>query len=86
VGTAAFVYKIERDGTELYYQDSRDAGQSVFRIDPKAGKSERIFDCAKFLRDGAVRCAFEGRAPDGSIVVSVSSSWADLFAFDVELP
>jgi Tol biopolymer transport system component/DNA-binding winged helix-turn-helix (wHTH) protein len=86
VGTASFMYKIERDSSDLYYQDSRDPGQTVFRIDARTGKTERVFDCTKLLRDGAMRCAFEGRAPDGSFVFSVGSSWADLFAFEVELP
>jgi Tol biopolymer transport system component/DNA-binding winged helix-turn-helix (wHTH) protein len=86
VGSANFVNAIRSDSNELYYQDFRDPGQAVFRIDPRTATAQRVFDCTKLFRDGALRCGFEGRAPDGSLVFSVRSSWTDLFAFDVELP
>jgi len=43
-------------------------------------------DCSSFIREGALRCAFEGHAPDGSLMFSVASSWANVYVFDVELP
>ena len=88
VAETQFFYRSEweRDGSHVFYQDSRDPMQSVFRLDPMTGKSERIADCSKFLSEGALRCRFEGRAPDGSLMFSVQASWANLFAFDVELP
>lgn len=87
VATGDFVWKFEweRDGSHAFYQDIRDPLQSVFRLDPLTGKSERISDCSSFLAEGALRCAFEGRAPDGSLMFSVAASWANLYAFDVEL-
>lgn len=85
IGTANQVYKFERDHDDLYFQDVRDPGQAVFRIDPTTGRSERVLDFSKFIRDGAMLCAFQGRAPDGSFVVSVRSAWSNLYAFDVEL-
>jgi len=75
----------ERDGSYFYYQDSRDPGQAVFRLQPKTGKIDKLIDFTSLLRDGAMRVAFEGPAPDGSIVVSVGSSWSDLYSFDVDL-
>ena len=88
VAETQFFYRSEweRDGGHVFYQDSRDLMQPVFRLDPVTGKSERIADCSKFLSEGALRCRFEGRAPDGSLMFSVQASWANLFAFDLELP
>lgn len=86
VGHANQVYKFIRDGKYLYYQDIRDPGQAVFRLNPQTWKSERVLDFSRLLRSGAIRCAFEGFAPDGSPMVSVAYSWANLYAFDVELP
>jgi Tol biopolymer transport system component/DNA-binding winged helix-turn-helix (wHTH) protein len=86
VGHANQVYKFIRDGQYLYYQDIRDPGQAVFRLNPQTWQSERILDFSRLLRSGAIRCAFEGFSPDGSPMVSVFSSWANLYAFDVELP
>jgi Tol biopolymer transport system component/DNA-binding winged helix-turn-helix (wHTH) protein len=86
--TANSFYKFEweRDGSHVFYQDSRDPFQPVFRLDPSTGKTERVADCSSFLSEGAMRCSFEGRAPDGSLMFSVVASWANLYAFDVELP
>jgi hypothetical protein len=86
VGSANQVYKFVRDEKYIYYQDIRDPGQAVFRLNPQTGKTERILDFSRLLRSGAIRCAFEGFAPDGSAMTSVTSSWANLYAFDVELP
>jgi Tol biopolymer transport system component len=86
VGHANQVYKFIRDGQYLYYQDIRDPGQAVFRLNPQTWQSERVLDFSRLLRSGAIRCAFEGFSPDGSPMVSVFSSWANLYAFDVELP
>jgi Tol biopolymer transport system component/DNA-binding winged helix-turn-helix (wHTH) protein len=86
VGHANQVYKFIRDGKYMYYQDIRDPGQAVFRLNPQTWKSERFLDFSRLLRSGAIRCAFEGFAPDGSPMVSVAYSWANLYAFDVELP
>ncbi|HEY2234838.1 MAG TPA: winged helix-turn-helix domain-containing protein [Candidatus Angelobacter sp.] len=86
VGHANQLYKFVRSGESLYYQDIRDRDQAVFRLDPKTGKAERVGDFSKLLRGGVIRCSFEGFAPDGAMMISVFSSWANVYAFDVELP
>jgi Tol biopolymer transport system component/DNA-binding winged helix-turn-helix (wHTH) protein len=88
VVVAAQIWKFEweRDGSHVFYQDVRDAFQPLFRLDPVTGKTERIADCSKFLSEGALRCTLEGVAPDGALVVSVLASWANVYAFDIELP
>ena len=79
-------YKFANVGREFYFQDIFAPGQAVFHLDPKTGKAERVFDFSRLLREGAMRCAFQGGPADGPFIVTVSSSRADLFAFDVELP
>jgi Tol biopolymer transport system component/DNA-binding winged helix-turn-helix (wHTH) protein len=88
MATANMVWKFEweRDGSYVFYQDIRDPAQTIFRLDPATGKSQAIADCSRFLAEGALRCNFEGRAPDGSLMFSVMASWANLYAFDIELP
>ncbi len=76
----------ERDGSHLYYQDIRAPGEAVFRLDPKTGKTAQFKDFSKLIQSGAMRCGFEGFAPDGSLIGSVRSGWADVYALDVELP
>jgi len=76
----------DNDGTHLFYQDYRAIGQAVFRVDVAHGTAEKVMDCSTFENEGATSCTFEGRAPDGALMVSVMASWANLFAFDVDLP
>jgi Tol biopolymer transport system component len=84
--TQFWKFEWERDGSYLYYQDIRDPAQTTFRLDPSTGAVTQLANCTAFHQDGAIRCSFEGRAPDGSLTFSVRASWANLYAFDVELP
>jgi len=75
-----------RDGHYLYFQDILDAEESVFRLNAETLASERVLNFSKLLRAGAVRCGFEGVAPDGSYLASVRRSALDIYAIDVDLP
>ena len=88
VATANLLWKFEwePDGRGVLYQDMRDQVQTTFRIDTATGAVTRAMDCSTFIREGALRCVLEGRAPDGSLMSSVVASWANIYAFDVELP
>jgi Tol biopolymer transport system component/DNA-binding winged helix-turn-helix (wHTH) protein len=79
-------FEWERDGSHVLYEDVRDPLQTTFRLDPVSGQKERVADCSKFLGEGAMRCTLEGVTPDGGLMFSVLASWANLYAFDVELP
>jgi DNA-binding winged helix-turn-helix (wHTH) protein/Tol biopolymer transport system component len=75
-----------RDGHYLYFQDILDAEESVFRLNAETLASERVLNFSKLLRAGAVRCGFEGVAPDGSFLGSIRRSALDIYAIDVDLP
>jgi hypothetical protein len=88
VGTTALFWRFnwERDGSHVFYQDMRDPVQTTFRLDPVTGAVVPAANCSRFIHEGALRCIFEGQAPDGALMFSVVSSWANVYAFDVELP
>ncbi len=73
-----------RDGHYLYFQDIFDPAEAVFRLDPGTLVTERVLDFSKLLRAGAVRCGFEGSAPDGSFLASIRRSALDIYAIDVD--
>ena len=78
-------YEWGQTGRYLYFQDVLNPAQSVFRFDAATGKIDLAFDFSKPLQAGAMRCGFEGLAPDGSFLGSIRTGWADLYALDVEL-
>ncbi|MBZ5492585.1 MAG: winged helix-turn-helix domain-containing protein [Acidobacteriia bacterium] len=73
-----------RDGHYLYFQDIFDPAEAVFRLDSQTLATERVLDFSKLLGAGAVRCGFEGIAPDGSFLASVRRSALDIYAIDVD--
>lgn len=73
-----------KDGNYLYFQDIFDAEESVFRLNPETLVSDRALDFSKLLETGAVRCGFEGIAPDGSFLASIRRSALDIYAIDVD--
>ena len=75
-----------RDGHHLYFQDIFDPAEAVFMLDPETLATERVLDFAKPLRAGAVRCGFEGVAPDGAFLASIRRAALDVYALDVDLP
>jgi DNA-binding winged helix-turn-helix (wHTH) protein/Tol biopolymer transport system component len=75
-----------RDGHYLYFQDIFDPAESVFRLDAETFAKESVLDFSKPLQEGAVRCGFEGVAPDGSFLGSIRRSALDIYAIDVDLP
>ncbi len=75
-----------RDGHYLYFQDIFDPAEAVFQLDPETLKKERVLDFSKPLQQGAIRCGFEGIAPDGSFLASIRRAALDIYALDVDLP
>lgn len=75
-----------RDGRSLYFQDILDLAEAVFRLNPETLVNERVLDFTKPLQAGAVRCGFEGLAPDGSFLASIRRSTLDIYALDFEAP
>ncbi|HEY2912716.1 MAG TPA: winged helix-turn-helix domain-containing protein [Candidatus Angelobacter sp.] len=75
-----------RDGHYLYFQDIFDPAEAVFRLDPETLTTVRVLDFSKPLKAGAVRCGFEGIAPDGTFLASIRRAAFDIYALDVDLP
>jgi len=86
--TAQHVARHEWDANsrDLYFQDTLAPAQTIFRINVESGKIEPILDFGQLLTQGAVRCTFEGRAPDGSFLASVRGSVSSVYSLDVQLP
>jgi DNA-binding winged helix-turn-helix (wHTH) protein/Tol biopolymer transport system component len=79
-------YEWDSNSRDLYFQDALTPAQTVFRVNIEDGKIDPIFDFSQLLAHGAARCNFEGRAPDGSYLVSVRASVASIYSLDVQLP
>jgi Tol biopolymer transport system component len=75
-----------RDGHYLYFQDIFDPAEAVFQLNPETLAIKRALDFSKPLQAGAVRCGFEGIAPDGFFLGSIRRSALDIYSLDVNLP
>ena len=67
----------------LYFQDILAPGEPVYRFQPGTASLRRIYSFEDLLQAGAVRCAFWGFAPDGSLLVQINRGGGDLYALTV---
>jgi hypothetical protein len=67
----------------LYFQDILAPGEPVYRFPPGATGAQRVYGFEDILQSGAVRCAFWGFAPDGSLLVQVNRGGGDLYVLSV---
>lgn len=79
-------YDWDRSGRTLYFQDLLDPQEAVFQFDVLTGNIRKVMDFRKLLQNGAVRCAYEAFAPDGSMLASVRSNVGDIYAIDLDVP
>jgi Tol biopolymer transport system component/DNA-binding winged helix-turn-helix (wHTH) protein len=70
----------------LYFQDILAPGEPVYRVQPGASAQQRIYSFEDILQSGAQRCAFQGFAPDGSLLVQVNRGGGDVYALSLNLP
>ena len=86
--TAQHIPRHEWDANsrDLYFQDSLTPTQAVFRLNVESGKIEPVLEFSQLLANGAVRCIFEGRTPDGSYLATVHTSVSIIYSLDVQLP
>ena len=75
-----------RDGDFLYFQDLLAPNQPVYRVRRGSHNREEVVNFESLIRAGVPRCAFIGLGPDGSILVTLLKSQADIFSLDVSLP
>jgi DNA-binding winged helix-turn-helix (wHTH) protein/Tol biopolymer transport system component len=73
-------------GDALYYQDTDEVEESVFRVPMATRESERVTRFGDLLSAGATRCIFTGLSPDGSVYVTVDHGDVDVYAIDLQLP
>lgn len=75
-----------RDSESIYYQDILEEDQPIYRVWLSGMRREKVYGFHKELKSGYFRCVFYGLKPDGSLLVHLSRSFADLYAFDVDFP
>jgi DNA-binding winged helix-turn-helix (wHTH) protein/Tol biopolymer transport system component len=72
-------------GDALYFQDSDEVEESVFRVPMATREPERVTRFGDLLSSGAARCIFTGLSPDGSVYVTVDHGDVDVYAVDLKL-
>jgi DNA-binding winged helix-turn-helix (wHTH) protein/Tol biopolymer transport system component len=73
-------------GDALYYQDTDEVEESVFRVPMATREPEQVTRFGDLLSSGAMRCIFTGLSPDGSVYVTVDHGDVDVYAIDLSLP
>jgi Tol biopolymer transport system component len=74
------------DSESIYYQDVLEEDQPIYRVWLSGVRREKVYDFHRELNSGYFRCVFYAIKSDGSLLVYLSRSNADLYAFDVNLP
>jgi hypothetical protein len=67
----------------LYFQDLLVPGEPVYRVQPGVSGPQRVYSFEDILQAGAMRCRFEGFAPDGTLLVQVSLGGGDVYVLTV---
>jgi len=73
-------------GDALYFQDTDEVEESVFRVPMATREVERVTRLGDLLSSGAARCIFTGLSPDGSVYVTVDHGDVDVYSVDLKLP
>ena len=73
-------------GDALYYQDTDEVEESVFRVPMATRDPEPVTRFGDLLSSGAERCIFTGLSPDGSVYVTVDHGDVDVYSIDLKLP
>ena len=72
-------------GDALYFQDSDEVEESVYRVPMATREPERVTRFGDLLSSGAARCIFTGLSPDGSVYVTVDHGDVDVYAIELKL-
>jgi len=73
-------------GDALYYQDTDEVEESIFRVPMATREVERVTRLGDLLSAGARRCIFTGLSLDGSVYVTADHGDVDVYAVDLKLP
>jgi DNA-binding winged helix-turn-helix (wHTH) protein/Tol biopolymer transport system component len=74
------------NSSSLFYQDSGEAGQPVYRLNPQSGKRELVFSFDEVLQKDAMTCRLAGIGVDDTLYAYTIGATADLFEVDLDLP
>jgi Tol biopolymer transport system component len=74
------------DSESFYYQDMLEENEPIFRYWIKGGKRETVFDFSELFKQGYFRGRMYSLEPDGTFLLRMFRSDADLYSLDVELP
>lgn len=74
------------EGQYLYFQDILQSGEPLFRFRPKDSSTEPVARFDALLKTVAIRCAFIGFAPDGSLLLRNSGKGGNLYKLELDLP
>jgi len=75
-----------RDSKYLFFQDILEQDQPIWKIRVQDGQLTKVVDFRNFLEGSAQRCGFEALAPDGSVLVRVTTGDKNVYALDVAFP
>ncbi len=80
----AIVFPVWSADSVLYFQDLLVPGEPVYRVRPGVSP-QRVYSFEDILQAdaSAMRCRFEGFAPDGSLLVEVSLGGGDVYSLTV---
>ena len=73
------------DSKSIYYQDILEENQPIYRVRLSVMRRESVYEFHRELSSGYFRCLLYGIKPDGSLLIRLSRSHADIYAFDVDL-
>jgi DNA-binding winged helix-turn-helix (wHTH) protein/Tol biopolymer transport system component len=74
------------DSKAFYYQDTLEERQPIYRVRLSDKRRDNVYAFDRELSSGYFRCLLYGIKPDGSLLIRLSRSHADVYAFDVDLP
>lgn len=74
------------DSKFMYFQDLLAPNEPVCRLRMDNRRIERVASFEVFLQGGVPRCAFQGLAPDGALLVVLPRNHADIYALSLDLP
>jgi len=75
-----------KDASYLYYQNTLEPGQPVYRLRAGTFQKEKVLSFEDMLETDSVECLFDGFAAPDSIIVRKRFTRGDVYALDLDLP
>jgi Tol biopolymer transport system component len=75
-----------RNGASVYYQNSFEPEQPIWRVAINGGKLQKAASSLQIPQSGMTAYSLAGLAPDDAPIASVARSNSDIYALELELP